>query len=463
MNSKQDTRNQLLTENPWRLMLSLSLPGIIGMLVIGLYNFMDAVYVGNMISSDAMTAVKISYPFTLINSGISTLIGVGSASILSRAIGKNDRTVIDRIMGNLAVCIIALSVIVTICGMIFTRPLLSLAGAQGEIMELGIRYLRIIFIGSLFVNFAQSANMVMRGEGLLKKAMFIMGLGAVLNIILDPLFLKLLNTVDGAAYATILSQFIQACVTLWYFTKKSKNVRINRLRLDKALLPEVLGVGVSAMLMQVMMLIQQTIMYNAAQKYGGNEWQSVLSAALSLQAFAFIPLWGIGQGFQPAAGTNYGAKAYDRVKTLMRVFVLNATVLSLIFYLPVMLAPRAMLSLLITDNPALVEMGASNLRLFFSTYITFGLLIMSITLFQSLGQASKAAALTVLRQIAFFIPLVFLLPGLFPADSAVSGVFLAPVVTDLLVLVLTLGMVFSTFKKLGASKSCQKASVLTRS
>lgn len=449
MNTQQDTRTRLLTENPWHLMLSLSLPAIVGMVVIGLYNFMDAVYVGNMISSDAMTAVKIAYPFTLINSGISTLIGVGSASVLSRAVGKNDQATIDRIMGNLAVCIIALSVIVTVGGIIFTPQLLSLAGAKGEIMVLGIRYLRIIFIGSLFVNFAQSANMVMRGEGLLKKAMLIMGLGAVLNIILDPLFLWLLKTVDGAAYATILSQFIQACITLWYFTKKSKNVRINRLHLDKTLLPEVLGVGVSAMLMQIMQLVQQTIMYSAAQKYGGNEWQTVLSAALSLQAFAFIPLWGMSQGFQPAAGTNYGAKAYGRVKTLMQVFVISATTLSLIFYLPIMLAPKTMLSMLIADNPSLVEMGVNNLRLFFSTYITLGLLIMSITLFQSLGQGAKAAVLTILRQIAFFIPLVFLLPMLYTADTSINGVFLAPVVTDMLVLILTLCMVSVTFRKFG--------------
>lgn len=155
MEKKQDLRTQLLTENPWKLMISLSLPAIIGMVVIGLYNFMDAVFVGNMIGSDAMTAVKISYPFTLINNGIATLIGVGSASVLSRAVGNEDRATIDKIMGNLVVCIFMLSLSVTAVGMIFTRQLLSLAGAEGQIMEYAVRYLRIIFMGSLFVNFAQ--------------------------------------------------------------------------------------------------------------------------------------------------------------------------------------------------------------------------------------------------------------------------------------------------------------------
>ena len=243
MDQKQSTRTKLLTDNPWSLMISLSMPAIIGMVVIGLYNFMDAVFVGNMIGSDAMTAVKISYPFTLINSGISTLIGVGSASVLSRAIGKNDRETVNRIMGNLVVCVAGLSVLVTAAGILFTRQLLSLAGAQGEIMEYAVRYLRIIFIGSLFVNFAQAANMVMRGEGVMKKAMTIMGLGALMNIILDPILLSVMKTIEGAAYATIISQFVQGCVTLWYFTKKSKNVRIGRLRLDKIILGEVLGLS----------------------------------------------------------------------------------------------------------------------------------------------------------------------------------------------------------------------------
>lgn len=452
MEKKQDLRTQLITGNPWKLMVSLSLPAIIGMLVIGLYNFMDAVFVGNMIGSDAMTAVKVSYPFTFVNNGIATLIGVGSASVLSRAVGKEDKATIDKIMGNLIVCVLVLSLIVTAVGILFTRQILTLAGAEGVIMEYAVKYLRIIFVGSVFVNFAQAANMVMRGEGVMKKAMTIMGIGAVLNIILDPIMIKACNSIEGAAYATIIAQFVQACITLYYFVKKSKNIRIGRLAIDKVILSEVLSVGVSAMMMQVMQLIQQTIMYNVAQKFGGSQWQTVLSAALSLQAFAFIPLWGMSQGLQPAAGTNYGAKNYDRVKKMMGVFVAGATMLSLVFYLPVMLAPEFMLKLLIPDNPALVQMGTGSLRLFFSTYITLGVLIMSITLFQSIGKGGKAAMLTLLRQLLFFIPLILILPRVLPAEIAVQGVFLAPVVTDFLVLLLAIGMVAGSFRKFGTEK-----------
>ncbi len=163
MAQKQDIRTQLLTASPFQLMLSLSVPAIIGMVVVGLYNFMDRVFVGQLINEVAMGAVSVSYPFTLINTGVSTLIGVGSASVLSRAIGKKDQNTVDKIMGNLIAMNLLLGVIITALGMIFTRQLLSLSGAEGEILNHAERYLHIIFAGSLFVNFAQSANMIMRG------------------------------------------------------------------------------------------------------------------------------------------------------------------------------------------------------------------------------------------------------------------------------------------------------------
>lgn len=449
MNSSKDARSMLLTEKPFRLMWTLSLPAIIGMVVIGLYNFMDSVFVGQLVGPKAMGAVSISYPFTFINSGIATLIGVGSASLLSRSIGKNDKKTIDKIMGNLIMLVIIFSVVTTIVGIVFTRQLLQLSGAEGEMLDTAERYLRIVFIGSLFVNFAQSANMVMRGEGLIKRAMFIMGGGALLNIALDPLMILLFKPmgrgVEGAAWATVISQIIQAVVTVWYFKKKSKVVKIHKIILDKKLLPEIFGVGVSAMMMQIMQLIQQILMYNTAAQYGGDSWQIILGAALRLQAFAFIPLWGISQGFQPAVGTNYGAQEYDRVKKITRAFVIGATGLALLFYVPIMCFPKTMLSMFITDS-AIVAQGISGLRLIFSTYITLGFMIITITFFQSLGKGSIAAILTLARQIVIFIPLILILPKLL--SSGIQGVFLAPVITDIAVLIMSAVFMINAFNKI---------------
>ena len=454
MNKKTDTRTMLLKASPFQHMIYLSQHSIVGMVVVGLYNLMDAVFVGQMVGTNAMGAVSVSYPFTMINSGISTLIGVGSASVLSRAVGKKDQGTIDKIMGNLIALNLILSIAVTVIGMVFTRPILRLTGAEGEILNIAERYLRIIFAGSLFVNFAQSANMVMRGEGILKKAMLITGTGAVLNIILDPIMISLMTKngmgVEGAAFATILSQFITASITLWYFLKKSKMIKINRIKLENSLLPEILSVGFSAMLMQVMNFVQQTVLYNVASQHGGDTWQIILGAALRVQSFAFIPLWGMSQGFQPAAGTNYGAKEYDRVKKVTLGFGLGATVLALLFYLPVELAPKTVLSWFITD-PELVAQGVGDFRVLFSTYITLGLMITVITLFQSLGKASKASVLVLLRQIVLFIPMVILLPKM--GGLGIHGVFAAPALTDGIVFIVSILLVISEFRNLTKLKA----------
>ncbi|MCR4735044.1 MAG: MATE family efflux transporter [Treponema sp.] len=449
MSNKQDTREMLVSGNVFKTMLSLSVPAILGMVVIGLYNFMDAVFVGQMVGPVAMTAVKVSYPFTLINSGIATLIGVGSSSVLSRAIGEKDQETIDKILGNLISFVSILSVIVIVCGLIFTRQLLSLAGAKGDVLEEAVRYLRVVFCGSLFVNLGQSTNMVMRGEGKLKKAMIIMAISAILNIILDPILIMVFgkeNGIYGAAFATIISQLVLMIMSLFYFIKKSYTVRIHKIRIEKTLVKPVLSVGVSAMLMQVMSMVQQTIMYSTAQRWGGNEWQTILGASLSLQAFSFIPLWGISQGFQPAIGTNYGAKKFDRVAAFTKCFMLSATVLALIFYVPIMCFPEKMLSMFITDE-AIVTAGAPMLRILFSTYISYGVLILAITFFQAIGKASAASVLALLRQLVLFLPLVVLLPRLFGLE--VKGIFFAQMVTDLLVLLMAIIFMISAFKRMG--------------
>lgn len=448
MKQSLDTRTKLLTQNPVSLMFELSIPAILGMVVVGLYNFMDSVFVGQMVGSVQMGAISVSYPFTLINGGTAAMLGVGSASVLSRAIGKKDEATIGKIMGNLVAMVILLSAIITIVGMVFTRPILTLAGASGDILNYTEKYLRIVYAGSLFVNFFQSANMVIRGEGQLKKAMLIIGSGAVLNIILDPIFITLLNPVgrgmEGAAYATVLSQIIQALITVWYFKKKSQHVKIGRIRIEKSLLPQILAVGVSALLMQVLTLVQQTVIYRVASNYGGETSQILLGAALRVWNFAFVPLWGISQGFQPAAGTNYGAKDYNRVKKLTGVFVASATILSLLFYIPVELFPANVLSLFIT-TPGVAASGATNFRIMFSTYILQGSFLIAVTLFQSLGKANKATWLVLFRQIILFIPLAVILPMI--GGMGIRGVWLAIALTDAILVVITISMMLAEFRK----------------
>ena len=457
MQQPLDARTKLLAKSPFPLMIELAIPAVLGMVVVGLYNMMDSIFVGQMVGDVQMGAVSVSYPFTLINAGSAAMIGVGSASALSRAIGKKDQDTIKKIMGNLVAVVLLMSVVYMVIGMVFTRQLLFLAGAGDNILTYAEKYLRIVFAGSLFVNFFQSSNMVIRGEGQLKKAMTIIASGAVLNMILDPIFITVLKPygmgIEAAAYATILSQFVQAAVTLWYFKKQSPHVKIGRIRMDGTLLPQVLAVGISALLMQVLTLVQQTVIYRVASVYGGETSQILLGAALRFWNFSFVPLWGISQGFQPAVGTNYGAKDYDRVKKLTGVFITAATVLALLFYIPAELFPDKVLSMFIT-TPGVAASGSANFRIMFSTYVLQGSFLIAVTLFQSLGKAGKATWLVLFRQIILFIPLCIVLPMV--GGMGIQGVWLAIALTDALLVIVTIAMMLSEFRKMPATSGVNR-------
>lgn len=411
-------RQELLTKSPVRLMFQLGIPGIVGMVVIGLYPFMDGVFAGNIIGQSAMAACSVAMPLTFVNNGISTLLGVGSASILSRALGKGDKKTVDQIMGNLIFWVLVLSATVMILGILFAPQFLDLVGATGEIKELGVRYLRVLFLGSIFVNFAQSSNMVIRGEGHLKIAMGIMGAGAVLNIILDPIFMYAMGSrgIEGAAIATVLSQLITAVVSVYYFKKKSKVVKINHIAMKKDIFGEMFAVGFSAMMMQVMTLIQQSLMYKMSFKYGGTDNGILMAAALRIFAFSFIPLWGLSQGMQPVIGTNYGAKIYSRVKAGLKVFNWGALVLAGLFYLPIMLFPRQILHMFGVENDILTA-GIPHFRMLYSIFIVYGFMIISVVFFQSIGDAKKAGILVIFRQLVVFVPSIIILPRAFGIDA----------------------------------------------
>ena len=398
---------------------------------------MDGIFAGNIIGQSAMTACGVALPLTFFNSGTSTLLGVGSASILSRSLGKGDRETVDKIMGNLIYFVILFSVIITVGGIILAPHFLDLVGASGEIKELGVRYLRVIFLGSIFVNFTQSANMVMRGEGLMKRAMGIMAMGAFINIILDPILMKAMGeyAIEGAAIATVVAQIIQAIVTLYYFKNKSENVKIGKIRKYKEVYKEMFGVGVSAMIMQVFFMIQQTLLYKQAFLYGGETNGILMAATLRIYAFSFIPLWGMSQGLQPVVGTNFGAKKFDRVRETMKVFSIGGLVLAAIFWIPVQIFTREILSGF-NVSEEIISQGLNNLRLFYSVFILYGVMVMTITFFQAIGDGKKAGKIVMLRQLILFVPAMLILPKIFGS----SAVWWAEPAVDLLMIIVGLIM-----------------------
>lgn len=437
-------KEQLLTKSPINLMFQLSIPAVIGMLVIGLYPLMDGIFAGQIIGEKAMAACSVSMPLTLANNGIAVLIGIGSASILSRALGKGDYKKVDKIMGNLIFWVLLFSIIIMITGILLSEKFLLLLGTTKEIRSLGVRYLRIIFLGSIFVNFTQSANMVMRGEGLMKKAMMIMGLGAALNIILDPIFMIAMgdNAIEGAAIATILSQFIQGIVTLNYFVRKSKIVKIHKIKPEKEIYGEMFSVGVSAMFMQILFMVQQTILYKQAFKYGGEPSGILMSATMRLYGFSFIPIWGMSQGLQPIIGTNFGARKIDRVRETMKIFCISGTVLAALFWIPAELFSEKIL-LLFKISPEIIAKGITNFRLFYSIFMLYGIMIMIITYFQSIGDGKKAGLIVMFRQLILFIPAMILLPMFFGS----TAVWWAEPVVDFIVIISGILILIKDLKK----------------
>ncbi len=440
-------KDALLHDNIVKLMFKLSIPAIVGMFVIGLYSFVDAIFVGQWVNEVAVGAISVAYPITLLNNGISVLVGIGSASVLSRAIGRDDQKTVDKIMGNLLTLVFLLSLVTTILGYFFTRQLLYFSSIEGEMLVYAIKYLKIIFLGSFFVNFAQAANMVIRGEGKMMIAMLFMGIGAVLNIALDPIFIKVLSYgIEGAAIATVIAQVVQFVITLVYFLKFSRKVKFKKIRLEKSILSGVLLVGVSAMLMQVLSLVQQTVLYSRLMAHGGPEKVILMGAVMRYMMLAFIPVWGISQGFQPLAGTNYGAEIFDRVKKSTKVFAIGATVMALIFWLPFMLFTDNILSWFIKDNMSIITNGLLDARVAMLVFPLAGSLIIFVTLFQAIGNAKKAGQLIILRQVVLFIPLVFILPLI--ANLSSLGVFSSFAVTDIIVFLMAIMSTVKAFKRM---------------
>lgn len=436
-----DKREELVSGSIFKLMLQLGIPGIIGMLVISLYSFVDAMFVGQYVGEKALGAISIAYAFTLINNGIAVLIGIGSASILSRAIGRQDQKTVDSVMGNVFVLTVLMSSVVMIIGYVFAPHFLRLIGAEGEMLVLGVRYLRIVYLGSIFVNFGQASNMVLRGEGRIALAMIIMGSGAVLNIALDALFIIVFQQgIAGAAVATVISQAVFALVSFFYFLCFSKNVRFKTFKLDKSIVGETIAVGISAMIMQALALVQQTVMYATLKKYGGEDQVVLMGAFFRYLMLSFIPLWGLSQGFQPFVGTNFGAGLFDRVKKGTALFYGFGIVLALIAWGIFIGAPEKVLGLFI-DNSALVAQGKADTVTALLIFPVLPIMILNMTLFQAIGKPKPAGILAISRQLMLFVPAVLILPRFFGAH----GVWLAMPVVDGIVAVLSVIIMIKVF------------------
>lgn len=441
-----ENRKNLLTKPMGRLFVKLAIPGILGMLAVGLYNMVDAIFVGQLVSSAGVGAITMAYNVVLINQAIMGLFATGAMSLLSRAMGEKDQETIDKLFGNVLIGVGVLSILLSLIVYVNAQPILYFIGARDEILALGIQYLRIIAIGFVVGSVGPALNMLIRGEGKMQAAMKIILVGMIINIILDPIFIGVFNMgIEGAAVATVISQFIYLIGDILYFKYGESVIKLSKksLRFSMDIMPNILGVGFSGMLMNLMSAIQLFILLNLMSSYGGNDSIIILSSAQRIMLFAFIPMWGIGQGLQPIIGANYGAKQYDRVKEAYVSFTKIASIVAVILWICFMIVPGFILSWFITD-PALVEVGVPHFRIYLSVFLLYGFMITSITLFQALGKATKATLVVVGRQILFFIPIALILPRIIGE----TGVWLALPIGDILTIIISVIFVIGEFATL---------------
>lgn len=442
MAGEKDLRQELLSDNLWRLMLKLSLPAIIAMSINGINAFVDALFVGQMIGQNAVAALALAFPLMMITNGISAMIGVGASSLLSIAIGSGDKDIQLKSFGTTAALSLITSLILTAFGLYYARDLIAFLGGKGEILDLGVIYYRIMMYGAFFRIFAVAANMLIRAEGKVKEAMIITIASTLLNIVLNPIFIYYWG-IHGAAWATVVAMIVFSILNLWYFISRRTDyeVSLSTFSLERKMIRPILAVGVSAMMMQIMFFVQQTVVFKSLAHYG-DEWDlAFMGTCYRVLILCVFPVFGFAQALQPIAGINFGAGIFDRVVKSYKVFALTGTIFLAILWIFILAFPTTILGWMLPDA-TLTAQDIWNYRLFMSTIPLFPVFLLGTTLYQAIGKAKEAGIVLVAREIVLYIPMLLILPIYF----GVNGIYYAGIPVGIIVFSGVLIFILKEFK-----------------
>ncbi|PKM94765.1 MAG: MATE family efflux transporter [Firmicutes bacterium HGW-Firmicutes-1] len=448
------SNNEILrTESIGKLLLKFSIPAIVGMMVSALYNVVDRIYIGK-IGPLAMTGIGLSLPFMFLLMAFGMLIGIGAGSRISIRLGQNRKEDAEKILGNSLVLLILIMGTVATIGLIFKIPILSLFGASKATIGYADKYLTIILLGAIFQGVGFGLNNIVRAEGSPKIAMYTMLLGAIINIILDPIFIFVFKMgISGAALATILSQLTTSIWVLYHFTYGKSKLKLKKknLRLDFEIFISIITIGLSPFFIQLAASIVTAISNTALKTNGGDIAISAMTAINAIAIFFLMPIFGINQGSQPIIGYNYGAKEFDRVKKALKYAILAATSISILGFILVEFL-SAPLILIFNNDPELISMATRGMRIYLSMLPFIGFQIISANYFQAVGKAGKSIFLSLLRQVIVLIPMLFILPRLL----GLTGVWMAGPVSDLTASILTAIFLFIEIKHLDSSALIKK-------
>ena len=441
--------NRLGSEPITKLLFSLAIPTVLAQLVNLLYNIVDRMYVGRIPidGSLALAGLGVTFPIIMLVSAFAALIGMGGAPRVSIAMGKKDNDEAEKIMGN---CFTMLTVIAIVLSVVFYFAkdwILIKFGASPDTLPFASQYLSIYLMGTLFVQYALGMNMFITTQGFAKISMATVCLGAITNIVLDPIFIFGFNMgVQGAALATILSQAVSAIWVIYFLTSKKSllKLRVSNLRCSKKIIVPILALGLSPFIMQATECLVQLTFNTQMVRYGNDMYVALMSILFSIMQFVWMPMQGFAQGAQPIMSYNYGAGNLERVKKTFKLLFTMCLTFSLIIVGTVLLNPEFFIKLF-TPDEQLITMGTETLRIFMAGMLIMGAQSACQQTFLALNEAKISMFLAFLRKIILLIPLAFFLPTI--GNLGINGVFLAESLSDFLAVCVTVTLFFLYARK----------------
>ena len=450
MQTHSDDKAFLATDPLGSLLLRLALPTVAAQLINMLYNIVDRIYIGHIPETGALalTGVGVCLPLIMIVSAFAALVGNGGAPRATIAMGQGNKEKAEEILGNCFALQIVVSVLLTVILFLGDRTFLLAFGASANTIDYAVAYMDIYAVGTIFVQITLGMNAFITAQGFAKEGMLSVLIGAVANIILDPVFIFGLNMgVRGAALATVLSQALScAWVLAFLFGKRTfLRLRASTIRLSPAVLLPCVALGAATFIMQASESVISVAFNSSLLKYGGDMAVGAMTILSSVMQFAMLPLQGLGQGAQPIISYNYGAGKRDRVKKAYFLLLRVSVLYSCLLWLLVELFPQAFASLF-TGDAALVAYTGNALRIYVAALFLFGIQMACQMTFTSLGKAKQSILVAVMRKFILLLPLIYIMPQLFRADQA-RAVYMAEPVADTLAVLFTATLFFFTFRK----------------
>lgn len=446
-----DQDKEFLGKEPiGKLLLKLALPTVAAQLINMLYNIVDRIYIGHIpeIGADALTGVGVCMPLIMMVSAFAALVGFGGSPRASIAMGKKDNDSAEKILGNCFTTQILISFVLTAVLLIWNRDLLMAFGASENTISYGTRYMNIYSVGTIFVQLTLGMNAFITAQGFAKTGMLSVLIGAVSNIVLDPIFIFGFNMdVQGAALATIISQALSCIwVVSFLFGKKTiLRIRKENMRLSASVILPCLALGTSTFIMQASESVISICFNSSLQKFGGDIAVGAMTILTSVMQFAMLPLQGLGQGAQPIISYNYGAGSARRVKDAFKLLLKISLGYALFLWAMVMLLPGGFVRMF-TSDLKLIEFTKTALRVYLAALFMMGIQMACQMTFNSLGRAVESIIVAIMRKFVLLLPLIFVLPQIFKSGQTMA-VYLAEPIADFLAVSFTIVLFAIQFRK----------------